>query len=447
MITVLMIAYNEIENVKMSVESFRLFCDVEISLVIVDNGSEDGLWDWAKEQLDITYVRTDERPMSCGKALNLVRKELEIDTDLLVIECRYMITPQYLSRMREMLYSEENVGAVAGIVCNTPQFNPNRPVCIQNYEEAIRISDKEERAKGKYALMVRDDCAVLWKKEVLKEIGDFEETVNSVDTMICDYCIRTILTKQKIMICLNAFLWQMNVRGPMGMADLGNKGGWNALEKKWGMHYFNDIYNPQLIEMIERGTKDVFSVLEIGCDCGATLLEVKNRFPNVQVYGCDINVAAIAIASQVADAVVNNIEERNLPFPKGNFDYIIFGDVLEHLHNPMETLVYCKGFLKAGGAIIASIPNLMHISVIEKLLQGDFTYAETGLLDKTHIHMFTFNEIVRMFDCVGLQISRLATSLTAISDRQRALIDNLLVLEDKAQRFMYETFQFAVRAE
>ena len=94
MITVLMIAYNEIENVKMSVESFRLFCDVEISLVIVDNGSEDGLWDWAKEQLDITYVRTDERPMSCGKALNLVRKELEIDTDLLVIECRYMITSQ-----------------------------------------------------------------------------------------------------------------------------------------------------------------------------------------------------------------------------------------------------------------------------------------------------------------------------------------------------------------
>ena len=55
------------------------------------------------------------------------------------------------------------------------------------------------------------------------------------------------------------------------------------------------------------------------------------------------------------------------------FDYIIFGDVLEHLHDPMAALAYCKDFLKEEGRIIANIPNVMHISVIEELLKGNFT--------------------------------------------------------------------------
>ena len=222
---------------------------------------------------------------------------------------------------------------------------------------------------------------------------------------------------------------------------------WDVLEKKWGMHYFNDIYNVMLIDLIEEEKENGFSVLEIGCDCGATLLEIKNRFPKAEVYGSEINVASAGIASHVANVVVNNIEEENLPFPERKFDYIIFGDVLEHLHNPLKTVVYCQRFLRENGHIIASIPNIQHISVMEGLMQGDFTYMESGLLDKTHIHFFTYNEIVRMFHEAGYEICSLKGSGVPISDRQNELIDQLLALEGRAQRFMYIAFQYNLKAK
>ncbi|MBQ6886532.1 MAG: hypothetical protein IJN54_03355 [Lachnospiraceae bacterium] len=121
--------------------------------------------------------------------------------------------------------------------------------------------------------------------------------------------------------------------------------------------------------------------------------------------------------------------------------------MLEHLHNPSEVLVYCKEFLCEGGNIIASVPNVMHISVVEQLLNGKFTYTETGLLDKTHIHLFTCNEILHMFCEAGYEVCDIFGNFVPISEKQNSLIDKLLALDNEAQRFMYETFQYNVKAK
>ena len=102
--------------------------------------------------------------------------------------------------------------------------------------------------------------------------------------------------------------------------------------------------------------------------------------------------------------------------------------------------------MREGGCIIASIPNVMHISVMEQLLQGNFTYSEWGLLDKTHIHMFTYNEIIRIFHEAGYEIEMMTTTKQQVSDKQERLIDNILSLGYGAERFMYEAFQYIVRA-
>lgn len=71
------------------------------------------------------------------------------------------------------------------------------------------------------------------------------------------------------------------------------------------------------------------------------------------------------------------------------FDFIIFADVLEHLHHPEEILHKCYQFLKDGGKILCSVPNIAHSSVLLSLWNNDFDYKEVGLLDNTHIHFFT----------------------------------------------------------
>ena len=114
MMTVIMFAKKELDNVKMSVESFRLFCDMDISFVLMDDGSVEGLQEWAKEQADLTYVFLDEGQVGYGKGMNLVRKELQIKEDLLLMEEGFLLTPGCLGRMTDALYEEGEIGAVGG---------------------------------------------------------------------------------------------------------------------------------------------------------------------------------------------------------------------------------------------------------------------------------------------------------------------------------------------
>ena len=61
--------------------------------------------------------------------------------------------------------------------------------------------------------------------------------------------------------------------------------------------------------------------------------------------------------------------------------------------------------------LIASIPNIKHWSVIYPLLARDrFTYEDCGLLDRTHVHFFTLQEIDVMFTACGFAVH----SLTAV---------------------------------
>lgn len=440
MITVLMIVHNEIENVKLSVESFRLFADTELAFVLVDNHSTDGLREWAEKQRDLTYVLLDVGDIGCGKVINMVRKKLEINTDILIMEGPYLLLPKCLSRLKELLYSEKDIGAVCGVVCNDC---PETPMICTNYNEAIGMVDTEEGAKGEYVLL-SPNSAVLWKKDYIDILGGFEEEMDSTYAVLDDYCIRTIMSDGKIMACSNAFLWGI---GDISVQYIRSLNDVRRLEKKWGMHYFNRHGNIHLIQQIEAKEEEEFAVLEIGCDCGVTLLKIKNRYPKVKIYGCEINKMAAAVASHVAEISVNNIEDKNLPFPKKMFRHIILGDVLEHLHNPLEVLVYCREFLCEGGSVIASIPNLMHISVMEQLLKGNFTYTETGLLDKSHIHFFTYYEIVRMFTEAGYHISAMNSINVEISEKQQRLMNELLALEGNAvEKWMYEAFQYNVKA-
>lgn len=87
------------------------------------------------------------------------------------------------------------------------------------------------------------------------------------------------------------------------------------------------------------------------------------------------------------------------------YDFILFADVLEHLHEPEEILGRCKEFLKEDGAIIISVPNIANNNIILSLLHDEFNYTPTGLLDDTHIKFFTYTSLCQLADRLGLGIS------------------------------------------
>lgn len=218
------------------------------------------------------------------------------------------------------------------------------------------------------------------------------------------------------------------------------------MKQFWGMNYFNLRPNQSLVACIKEEQDAEFTVLEVGCDLGATLYEIQDAFPECLTYGIDINEAAVEIARHITRAEYGNIDELAVPFQE-KFDYIIFGDVLEHLRHPEEVVMMCRELLKDGGRIIASIPNVMHISVMEELIEGRFRYQDVGLLDRTHIHFFTYYEIMDLFQKAGYTVEDIDGVSFGMSEREEKIMETLLALSDNTQAWMYKTFQYVVKAQ
>lgn len=153
-------------------------------------------------------------------------------------------------------------------------------------------------------------------------------------------------------------------------------------------------------------------VLDVGCGAG-TLGAVVKQQTGAEVVGIEVFEEAAAIAETQLDAVLRLDLQTltQLPYPDGYFDAMTFGDVLEHMHDPHGLLRTLRRYLADDGTIVCSIPNLKHWSVMFQLIVRDrFSYGDKGLLDRTHVHFFTLEEIGAMLEETGFQTTALCAN-------------------------------------
>jgi tetratricopeptide (TPR) repeat protein/glycosyltransferase involved in cell wall biosynthesis len=181
----------------------------------------------------------------------------------------------------------------------------------------------------------------------------------------------------------------------------------SPLEKTSMPQYFKNIRD-DIVSLIP---DDSIDILEIGCAAGMTGKEIKKN-PDIYVAGVELDhMAAVEAKKHLDDVFEGNIETIQLPFPEKRFDCIIFADILEHLVNPLTVLKKTRKFLRPDGAVIASIPNVQYLGVISQLVEGNWTYQDEGILDRTHLRFFTYPEIVKLFDEAGYRISSVDETL------------------------------------
>jgi 2-polyprenyl-3-methyl-5-hydroxy-6-metoxy-1,4-benzoquinol methylase len=147
------------------------------------------------------------------------------------------------------------------------------------------------------------------------------------------------------------------------------------------------------------------SVLEVGCSTGFFTKVMVERGCNV--VGIELDPDAAEIAEEWAERVViGNIDDGDVwNYVKDeSFDVVVLGDVLEHLRNPLASLRQAVRKLKPTGIVVTSLPNVAHGDVRIALMQGRFRYAESGLLDRTHIQFFTLETIRELLSKAGLVV-------------------------------------------
>ncbi len=160
-------------------------------------------------------------------------------------------------------------------------------------------------------------------------------------------------------------------------------------------------------------------VLEVGCATGYMSRVLRDH--GCQVVGIEIDSKAAARASAFCERViVGDVEQMDLARELGEdrFDVVVAADVLEHLKDPLPILRAVKGYLRADGYIVASIPNIGHGSVRLALLGGLFPYSELGLLDRTHLRFYTRDSIKKLFEDAECVIEHLERQEKRIEDSE-----------------------------
>lgn len=162
----------------------------------------------------------------------------------------------------------------------------------------------------------------------------------------------------------------------------------------------------ELVDLIE-GTGN--KILEIGCGEGFTGAELKSTGKAKEVIGIEIfEPAAVKAKEKLDGVIVGDIQMMTLPYPEWYFDYIIFGDVLEHLSDPWSTLKRLRRHLSSSGFAVASIPNIAYWEILKDLIIFDkWAYIDAGILDRTHLRFFTRRSIIDLFQESGFDIVKL----------------------------------------
>ncbi len=195
------------------------------------------------------------------------------------------------------------------------------------------------------------------------------------------------------------------------------------------------------------------NILELGPAVGNLTYHLAN-FKSCKVDIIEIDKEAGKKAKQFASTALvgNTIGNLNKPYwgkllSRKKYDYVIALDVLEHLSNPQSVLKEMARLLNEDGKILLSIPNIAHNAVLFELLQDRFEYTELGLLDKTHIHFFTYQSLMNMIKSVGLNVSKLDGIIKSISETEINVQGDdvpILVQEYLNERKYGEVYQFLV---
>jgi len=203
----------------------------------------------------------------------------------------------------------------------------------------------------------------------------------------------------------------------------------------------------RIIDAVPAGAK----VLDVGCGGGylARALTAKG----CTVHGIDVRDDADARAA-CARFEVADLDGGGWAPADRDFDCVLFADVLEHLRDT-SILQRAKDWLKPGGKIVASTGNIALWFMRLALLTGRFQYSPRGILDETHVHLYTresFRELVvnagyrvSKEDWTVIPLEKMAGAAPAL-EKATAIVDSFQYSLARSRPELF-AYQFVIQAD
>lgn len=149
-------------------------------------------------------------------------------------------------------------------------------------------------------------------------------------------------------------------------------------------------------------------ILDVGCGRGH-LGKIFKEKSSCVVDGIDISEEAVADAKHILNAayVADLEKDDDLPYGirQNQYDVIVISEVLEHLFFPEKLLDKIKPLCGTHTQVVITVPNILFIKNRLRIFFGHFEYEERGIMDRGHIHFFSWKSLQDMMRQAGFVIT------------------------------------------
>lgn len=124
-----------------------------------------------------------------------------------------------------------------------------------------------------------------------------------------------------------------------------------------GSNFWFRSRNKLIIWTLKRYFQKMRSFFEIGCGTGFVLKGIEREFPDLILFGSEINISGLAYAEKrLKKTELFQMDALDIPF-ENEFDVIGIFDVLEHIREDDLVLNQIYQALVPGGGLIVTVPQ------------------------------------------------------------------------------------------
>ena len=446
-LSIILPVYNMREHLERCLFSVRNTVRMPYEVIVVDDGSSADEQVLTSDAMDHVRIFRSEKHHGYVHALNEGIRVSEGEV-LLFLHADVMLAPHTVEDMLDVLIANPNVGAVtavAPVAYRRAQLIP--PHDYLSWDDYVHVAE-EIRAQGNPPRpeIFAEMFALMARRDAVSAAGHLDDRYSLPALASYDFTMSMTRAGYGAASLPSTYVHR-DGENPDTMSDSYRRE-CDFFHEKWGVSLDYSFFPRRDLMSLMDFSKAGLRVLEIGCACGATLREIGAQNPSAQLYGVELNEKAAEIAAPYATILSMDVERLDPSQVAERFDYIVMGDVIEHLQNPWKAIENMRELLAPGGEVIASIPNVAHISTFYGLLSGRWTYEDMGILDRTHFRFFTKKEIMKLFQEAQFDIQDMRYVTVPSPDIGKRLREELLSLQTIAvDAEDIDAYQWLVRAK